>query len=270
MLFIVKAVCMKNAGAVLKAERLRKNKTIREISRSTKISMLTLETLEGDHEDLHPPATYARGFLRAYALELELDPDEILSIYDHGLKEQQKAAPAKKTQDESPSLPGYLVPLIIGAVLLLSCALYFGYMGRSSDVPRPSPVDVAEQEPEQQKEPEPQTMLLPPSAPEVPAAQAAGPATTAIPAAGQPFTVRFIAGERSWMRFTVDDRHMFDVLLKPGEDYSVNAVANVKVRIGNPGGVKAFFNDKSVPVTGRRGAPVTMSFPVAPDAHPAR
>jgi hypothetical protein len=72
------------------------------------------------------------------------------------------------------------------------------------------------------------------------------------------------------MRFTVDDRHVFDVLLKPGQDYSVNAVATVKVRIGNPGGLKAFYNDASVPVPGRRGVPVTMSFPAANDAAPAR
>jgi len=261
---------MKNAGAVLKAERLRKNMTLREISRITKISMLTLETLEGDHEEASPPATYARGFIKSYAVELELDPDEVLAIYDQELKEQQKAAPAKKTQDESPRIPGYIVPVIIGAVLLLACALYFGYMGRSSDTPRVAVVEVQDQEPEQSKEPEQQTMPAPSAVPELPAGQAADTAAPAEPAAGHPFTVRFVAGERSWMRFTVDDRHMFDVLMKPGESYSVNAVANVKVRIGNPGGVKAFFNDSSVPVPGRRGSPVIMSFPVATDAQPAR
>jgi cytoskeletal protein RodZ len=259
---------MKNAGAVLKAERLRKNKTIREISRTTKISMLTLETLEGEHEDLNPPATYARGFLRAYALELELDPDEILSIYDQGVKEKQKAGPAKKTKDESPRIPGYLVPVILGAVLLLACALYFGYMGRSSDTPRQAAVDVAEQE--QQKEPEQQNLQTPPMVQEAPVAQPADTAPAADTGAGHPFTVRFVAGERTWMRFTVDDRHVFDALLKPDEVYSVNAVANVKVRIGNPAGLKAFYNDSPVPVTGRRGAPVTLSFPVANDVRPAR
>lgn len=265
----------------MKAERLRKNLTLKDISRTTRISVFILETLEGDHEDFSPPLTYARGFLRAYALELELDPDEILSIFEQDLKERQKTAPVKKMQeDSSRSIPGYLVPVALGAMLLLGWALYFGYMGRSSDTPLP--VDGAGQE--QNKEPEPQSTSVTTTAPEPPSTQPAEPAapvapaappvdsttTTAASAAAQPFTVRFFAGERSWLRFSVDDKHDFDVLLKPGESYSVNAVTGLKVKIGNPGGLKAFFNDRSVTVPGRRGVPVEMSFPETPDASPAR
>lgn len=279
---------MKNAGEVLKAERLRKNKTLREISRTTKISMLTLETLEGDHEERHPPATYARGFLRAYAHELELDPEEIISIYDQQLAELQKAAPPKKNLNTPSRIPGYLVPVIVGAVLLLACALYFGYMGRSLDNSRQRTVDTAEQEESQPsarpaEQPAEQPVEQPaeqfvdrqakpaqPEPPETTVPSAAAAAPKAEPASPAPFTVRFEAGERSWMRFTVDDRHVFDVLLQPGEKYSVNAAKQVKVRIGNPGGLKAFFNDAPIAVPGRPGIPVSMSFPAATDATPAR
>ncbi len=256
--------------------------------------MLTLETLEGEHEDQNPPATYARGFLRAYALELELDPEEILSIYDEELAELQKAAPSKKPQVRSGRMPGYLVPVIAGAVLLLACALYFGYMGRISNTSRQKTVDTSVQKaappakqparkPAGKPAPKPAEQPLKPAAKE-PAAKQAGPAVPdapkapaaatvdtapkAEPEAPQPFTVRFQAGERSWMRFTLDDRKVFDVILQAGEMYSVRAEEQARVRIGNPGGLKAFFNDAPIAVPGRPGRPVTMSFP--PDADPSR
>ncbi len=70
------------------------------------------------------------------------------------------------------------------------------------------------------------------------------------------------------MRFTVDGKHVFEVTLKKGETYSVNAVSDIKVRIGNPGGLTAFYNNRPVPVPGRRGRPVDMSFPLSARTQP--
>jgi hypothetical protein len=58
------------------------------------------------------------------------------------------------------------------------------------------------------------------------------------------------------------------VLLKPGDSYSVNAVSGIKVRIGNPAGLTAFYNNSPVPVPGRRGTPVDMIFPEAGHSQP--
>jgi hypothetical protein len=92
---------------------------------------------------------------------------------------------------------------------------------------------------------------------------------SAVPPAN-PFEIRFVAAERCWMRFTVDGKHVFEVTLKKGETYSVNAVYDIRVRIGNPGGITAFFNNSPVTIPGRRGRPVEMIFPHSAGTQPVQ
>ncbi len=263
---------MERAGEFLKAERLKKNKTLKEIAQSTRISSFTLDALESDKAELLPPAAYVRGFIKAYADELDINPEEALALYDNQVHAELTAPQSKEVKHRIRrlSLPGYALPVIAGAVLLLVCALYFGYKGRNavqSVMPQAGseadvPATVQPREPALALEPE-----IAPFADS--AATQKAVADNASAAAGQsPFTVRFTAGERSWMRFTVDDKHVFEVLLKPGDSYSVNAVSGIKVRIGNPAGLTAFYNNSPVPVPGRRGTPVDMIFPEAGHSQP--
>ncbi len=161
-------------------------------------------------------------------------------------------------------IPGYAVPVIAGAVVLLVCALFFGYMGRPSlqtvmnpDNEADAPIMVQPREPEAPSQDQP---IAPASQPVLQKPAESDNASAA--AAPSPFTIRFAATERCWMRFTVDGKHVFEVTLKKGDTYSVNAVSDIKVRIGNPGGVTAFYNNNHVTVSGNRGRPVEMSFPL--------
>jgi cytoskeleton protein RodZ len=264
---------MDSAGALLKAERLKHNKTLKDIAERTRIGIFTLEALEADKTELLPPEAYVRGFIKAYADELDISPDEALALYDAQVHAMPAAEPFKDMQAAPRPLliPGYAVPAIAGALVLLVCALFFGYMGRPSRLAGLNPdqeadAPVAAQTREQE-----------PLAPEQdvendvkPAAElAAASDNESTSAPGSPFTIRFAATERCWMRFTVDGKHIFEVTLKPGDTYSVNAVTDIKVRIGNPGGLTAFYNNNPVSVPGKRGRPVEMSFPIAARSQPA-
>jgi cytoskeleton protein RodZ len=264
---------MDSAGAFLKAERLKQNKTLKDIAEGTKVGIFTLDALESDKTALLPPEAYVRGFIKAYANELDINPDEVLAMY----AAQVQAAPApeqlRDMQHDSPAslIPGYAVPVIAGALVLLVCALFFGYKGRPSlptvsnsgnDADAPA---LVQQSREQEASSEGQD-ISPPAKPG--AAQSAGSDNASALAATNPFTIRFAATERCWLRFTVDGKHLFEVILKKGETYSVNAVSDIKVRIGNPGGVTAFYNTTPVTVPGNRGRPVEMSFPLAAHTPP--
>jgi cytoskeleton protein RodZ len=271
LLYKKQAQCfMESAGEFLKAERLRKNLTIKELAQRTKIGSFTLVALEADNEELLPPAAYVKGFIKLIARELDFNPDEVLAFYETRVREEPAPAQSKdlKKNNWLFSLPVYAVPLISGAVLLLICALYFGYKGRNSvqDV-NPNAGNGADMSSVVQ-----QRDAASASEPEMASAAGQDDAQEAgadnASAAGNPFTVRFDARERSWMRFTVDDKHVFQVMLKPGETYSVNAVSGIKVRIGNPGGLSIFYNDKPVILQGKRGAPVDVSFPEASKKYP--
>ncbi len=262
---------MGSAGEFLKAERLKQNKTLKEIAAITRISVFLLDALEADKTEFLPPAAYVKGFIKAYACELDINPDEVLELYKIQLQEQLKLEQPKEPKPGSRRIlvSGYVAPLIAGALLLLVCAVFFGYMGRSSEDTSPSlrTPDFAEDlEARAQRKDAPEFQV--PSISSQPEAVAVQTVDNATPAARTHFTVRFVAAERSWMRFTVDEKHVFDVLLKPGDTYSVNAVSGIKVRIGNSSGLSAFCDDRPVSVPGRRGTPVEMSFPLAAHAQP--
>jgi cytoskeletal protein RodZ len=78
----------------LRAARERAGLTIRDISASTKISAATLNAIERGEFDKLPGDFYVRNFLRSYAREVHLPPDEIVREYDasRGITQPQPEA----------------------------------------------------------------------------------------------------------------------------------------------------------------------------------
>ena len=71
-----------DVSGVLRAERERAGLTIEEISSRTKIKVTLLRALErGEFEQL-PGEFFTRAFIRTYARELRLSPDQIVAAYD--------------------------------------------------------------------------------------------------------------------------------------------------------------------------------------------
>jgi len=63
-------------GEELRRERLVREVSLEEISASTKISIRLLTALEASDVAKLPAPVFTRGFIRAYARHLGLDPDE--------------------------------------------------------------------------------------------------------------------------------------------------------------------------------------------------
>lgn len=68
-------------GAKLREARERKGVSIREIANATKISVRALEALERNDISHLPGGIFSRSFVRAYAVETDLDPDETVSDF---------------------------------------------------------------------------------------------------------------------------------------------------------------------------------------------
>jgi len=69
-------------GEMLLAARERTGMSLEEISQETKIPASTLRYLETDNFEAIPAKVYAKGFLRAYAGALGLDPRQVLNKYE--------------------------------------------------------------------------------------------------------------------------------------------------------------------------------------------
>lgn len=79
---------MKTSGQLLLYARLRSKQTLTQLERSTKIPKHILRALEKDQYDELPSATYLQGFIRNYALALNLDPQLTVAVFKRQFKRQ--------------------------------------------------------------------------------------------------------------------------------------------------------------------------------------
>lgn len=68
-------------GDKLREARERRGLSLRQIANATKISMITLEALERNDIKRLPGGIFSRAFVRSYALEVGLDPEQAIEEF---------------------------------------------------------------------------------------------------------------------------------------------------------------------------------------------
>ena len=69
-------------GQKLFAARQRRGLTLDDIARTTKIPVALLDAIERDDDARLPQGFFTRGFVRTYAIEAGLDPQDLLHTFD--------------------------------------------------------------------------------------------------------------------------------------------------------------------------------------------
>ena len=119
---------MKNLGEYLRAERLARGISLEQISADTRISMSMLQAIEeGDTAQL-PAPVFTKGFLRAYAEQIGLDPDAVIAEYQDRVEEVDAPQETivsfhQRLRPESPRKKH--LGLLLGLPLLVVLALFF-------------------------------------------------------------------------------------------------------------------------------------------------
>src|SRR5215212_7865976 len=72
---------MDDFGGKLRLARERRGISLRQIAASTKISAASLEALERNDVSKLPGGIFSRAFVRSYAVEVGLDPDETVKEF---------------------------------------------------------------------------------------------------------------------------------------------------------------------------------------------
>src|SRR6185436_17682819 len=104
----------------LAAARERKGVDLNRAERDTKIRVRYLSALErGDYRDL-PGAVYTKGFLRNYAIYLNLDPEDVLRQWRRERGDQVGEAPiiVPPRPIDEPKRPLNFSPSVVVAALL--------------------------------------------------------------------------------------------------------------------------------------------------------
>jgi len=114
---------MGDLGQLLQEAREQKGVSLEQVEEATRIRQKFLQALEEENFGTLPAEAYVKGFLRNYATYLELDPEEVIALYE-GREDEGKAALPQpgffQPMDISLAAPSWLTPdLVIGALLIV-------------------------------------------------------------------------------------------------------------------------------------------------------
>jgi cytoskeleton protein RodZ len=274
---------MSEFGAQLKQARESRGISLRQIATSTKISTAALEALErGDLSKL-PGGIFSRAFVRAYAIEVGLDPDEIVSqfLVELGVHESQlgddEIHPEVTADDraflEQQRRAALWLRVGIGVfILLIIAAVMWWKMSNGT--------------------PEPDAAVAPQAsapAPEVtqtantPAAT--GPAvsddftpTIAVAPSTSPVWIELTTADSCWVQVTTDGRAGSGRVFAAGERQRFEATREIVLQVGNAGVVTWTVNGRPGRALGTVGEVKTVTISPATasgffqsqaqDAHP--
>ena len=109
-------------GHFLKREREKKNISLRDVSRNTRVREHLLEAIEADRYDLLPSPTFVKGFLQSYAKYVGLDPNEVVLRFQNVMKGPQKEEPSPPPKEETTqkTKPFWIIGgAVLGGILLI-------------------------------------------------------------------------------------------------------------------------------------------------------
>lgn len=79
-----------NFGTVLRTARERRQISLSEVARRTKVSTNSLQLIEAGKLDDLPPEVFVRGFIRSYAQAIGIPQSEPLTLYDEALNQKRR------------------------------------------------------------------------------------------------------------------------------------------------------------------------------------
>jgi cytoskeleton protein RodZ len=129
---------MKSLGEYLRAERLARGISLEQISADTRISMNMLHAIEDGNNEQLPAPVLIKGFLRAYAKQIGLDPEGVIIEYQDLIEEvdaRQEAMEKFHRRLRPKSSRKKLFVLLLALALLLSLTIF---LWRSNNVRQPS------------------------------------------------------------------------------------------------------------------------------------
>ena len=96
---------MKEIGELLREAREQKGKSLEEISRETKIQKKYLSLIEEGDFSSFPGEVYVKGALRNFAEAVDLDPKEVISLYNQSISYKKKIEEKPEKEEKKRSSP---------------------------------------------------------------------------------------------------------------------------------------------------------------------
>jgi len=230
---------MASFGENLRRERELRGVALRDIAEATKISVRFLQALEQDRVDVLPGGIFLRSFVRQYAKHLGLDPDRMVTEFDHVYGPEPAVPKTASSSWKRPDARPLLV--VIGLLLLVGV----GFLAWKTSRPAARGANA-----------EPSAVVPPPTSfPPDRVYPPPTPTPNALPSAGEVrgLALTLAAAEDCWTAVQADGARVLDRILKTGERVTVNARKEIVISVGNAGGVTYTLNGRAGVPLGRDG-----------------
>ena len=228
-------------GEYLRRERELREISLEEVSARTKIKKSFLTALENDRLEQLPGEAFIRGFIRAYAQEIGLDPNQTLLRFEEFLKSRNEL------ETEAPqnfSFPKWLLG-VAGMIIFLALALaFFPRPERMSDFQESKAINSTQKIETNSL----QANLLPDKSPETSPFRS-------------PYKITIQANELCWLLATIDESKSREATLYPGESLELEADEKISLLIGNAGGAEIYVNGKKLKPIGEHWQAVRLIIP---------
>jgi len=240
---------MDTPGNLLRSERENQKKSLEEIEKTLKITIVYLRAIENDDYGMLPADVFTKSYLRLYAGALGLESGHILKLY----KEQFGTPPAKEPEPPKKQLREilptfsfnytYLLAICIGLVIV-SAAVF-----TKDDAKEPVSVTVANPPADVVTK----SKAVPPPAPEKAVQEEAVPE--------EDLSLKIAASELTWVSIKIDSAGAEELLLRAGESTSVTAHEKFVLKIGNAGSTSLILNGTDIGNLGPQGQVVDITLP---------
>ena len=235
---------MSDFGTGFKKARESRGISLEEIAAETRIGTRFLQAIESENFQRLPGGVFNRGFIRAYAERVGLDPVQALAEYERLVNSSDVETSSGPPQRPRSRIGFALYPIAIGALVLLTIGFYVLQRNPSTpEVAATAPAPVIAPEPVVQAAPEP-----------------VQPGPTSLP---QQLAIQMDAKEDTWIRLSTDGAPFVEEILNPGDTRRFTAAASIDITIGNAGGITFKVNNREVKTLGPSGK--VRAFVITPE-----
>ncbi len=250
-----------SVGARLRAAREARQVSLRQIAATTKISVGALEALEQTDLSRLPGGIFTRAFVRSYATEVGLDPEETMRDFTVEVDEAQVSesalADAESQQHDLFQSQQRMAGTALTLVLIgLPVALLLGFLGtRGSSTPDDgtAPLSVAAVETPAPTAAVVETPVAPPRV-EPPVRPVPAPP---VPASNDSLALVLSPRDECWVSLTIDGDLVFSRVMRGGERASYEANEEIILNIGDAGAFGFVLNEQDGRTLGDSGEVVT-------------
>jgi cytoskeletal protein RodZ len=260
---------MDDFGGKLRQARERRGISLRQIAASTKIAAAALEALERNDISKLPGGIFSRAFVRSYAIEVGLDPDDTVREFLERFNQDppptaETAVDIPEEEREFQERQRKAARIVIGSTIglvVLAVALVVAYRARNAARARAESQVVQAAPPAQ--EPPPQVTPAPGPDPAAPVSAASGaadsgrPSGPPPPAAGQVRLDIHPVGD-CWVSLTADGKKVFARVVTAGEKQTVTIAREATVEVGDAGAFDYDVNGKPGKPLGIKGQVKTL------------